>query len=387
MKNNLKQHFEKGEEVKNKPIIRFFTHISDLNIDSKKQIVCFDNEENNSYLKNINIFNIRNESINGVDISNHEEESQFLNSIKEPNANNNIINNNKNSNNPFNLNKEPIKENEIKKKKNMRNNMQNITQQQNKEILGNQKKKKQRKKIKKKQRSSMRSYSTINNNLNKNNMNSKRNKSSQYSDRSGNSTKRTNYILRTHDTPEKYPDDYLTVDSSSDEEKEIKKKKFQFNSRSSLYKDILENSNIENEDYDPRKYIEKQLEGFDMMTTDAKKFYKDKKFKKKYFKNFKAEIKVINFDEKFVPLHAIFIFNESNINNYNIIKQEKKLFPGAYSREEFINIFTNALKNKRNMKVELLMDYVDMSRYQDCLWIGINSLSLNDFYLLVDIID
>ena len=37
-------------------------------------------------------------------------------------------------------------------------------------------------------------------------------------------TQVTNYILRTHDSPEKYPDDYLTVYSSSDEEKEVKKK-------------------------------------------------------------------------------------------------------------------------------------------------------------------
>jgi hypothetical protein len=380
MENNLKLK-EKGKDVKNKPLIKFFTHISDLNVDSKKQISSFDNEENNSYLKNINIFNIRNENINGVDISNHEEENQFLNSeyIKESNTNNN--------NNPFNVNKEPAKdinENEEIRKKKINNNRKNITQQQNKKILQNQKKKKQARKNKKKKRNTTRSYSTINN---KSNINSKRNKSSQYSDRSGNSTKRTNYILRTHDTPEKYPDDYLTVDSSSDEEKDVKKKEFRFNSRSSLYKDILENSNIENEDCDPRKRIEKELEGFDLMTADIKKLYKNKKFKKKYFKSFKAEIKVVNFDEKIVPLHAIFIFNESNLYNYNIIKQEKKLFPGAYSKEEFVNIFTNVIKNKNSIKVELLMDYVDISRYQDYTWIGINPFSLNDFYILVEIIE
>lgn len=395
MKNNIKNN-EKGKEVKNKPLFNYFTHISDLNVDSKKQISSFDNEENNSsYLKNINIFNIRSQNMNGVDISNHEEDNQFLNSEykKESNGNNNNINEPiKNSNNPFNLNKEPekvIKENELRKKK-INNNRRNITQQQNKQILQNQKKQKKAKKNKKKQRNAARSYSTINNNLNKSNksnMNSKRNKSSQYSDRSGNSTKRANYNLRTHDTPEKYPEDYLSVDSSSDEEKEVKKKEFQFNSRSSLYKDILENSNIENDACDPKKDIEKKLEGFDLMTADVKKLYKDKKFKRKYFKNFKAEIKVVNFDEKFVPLHAIFIFNEPNLNNYNIIKLEKKLFPGAYSKEEFINIITNSIKNKNSIKVELLMDYVDMSRYQDYTWIGINPFTLNDFYLLVDIID
>ena len=389
MKNNIK-HYEKGKEVKNKPLINCLTHISDLNIDSKKQISSFDNEENNSYLKNINIFNIRNENINGVDISNHEEENQFLNSeYINTNANNNINKPIKISNNPFNLNKEPakdIKESEVMKKNKINNNRRNITQQQNKKILQNQKKQKKIRKNKKKQRNISRSYSTINNNLNKSNksnMNSKRNKSSQYSDRSGNSTKRTNYILRTHDSPEKYPDDYLTVDSSSDEEKEVKKKEFQFYTRSSLYKDILENSNI----YDPRKSIEKELERFDLMTIDVKKLYKDKKFKNKYFKSIKAEIKVVNFNEKILPLHAIFIFNETNLFSYNIINQEKKLFPGAYSKEEFVNIFTNAIKNKNCIKVELLMDYVDMSRYQDYTWIGINPFSLNDFYILVEIIE
>jgi len=32
------------------------------------------------------------------------------------------------------------------------------------------------------------------------------------------------------------------------------------------------------------------------------------------------------------------------------------------------------------------MDYVDISRYEDFTWIGINPLSLIDFYLLVDIL-
>jgi len=123
MKNNLK-HNEKRKEVKNKPIINSFAHICALNIYSKKQIISFDIEENNSYLNNINIFNIRNENINWVDISNQEEEGQFLNSeyINElnTNTNNNMNRPIRNSNNPFNLNREQAKENEdeiIKKKK------------------------------------------------------------------------------------------------------------------------------------------------------------------------------------------------------------------------------------------------------------------------------
>ena len=32
------------------------------------------------------------------------------------------------------------------------------------------------------------------------------------------------------------------------------------------------------------------------------------------------------------------------------------------------------------------MDYVDISRYEDFTWIGINPLLLIDFYLLVDIL-
>jgi len=51
----------------------------------------------------------------------------------------------------------------------------------------------------------------------------------------------------------------------------------------------------------------------------SKNYIKIKYLKKKYFENFKAEIKVVSFDEKIVPLNAIFIFNESNINYYNII--------------------------------------------------------------------
>jgi len=384
MKNN-----EKRKEDNDKPLINYFTHISNLYFDSKKKIVSFNNEENNSYLKNTNIFNIRNEYINGVDISNQEEENQFLNSKYKNESNTNTYNNRSiiNNNNPFNLNKEPVKENESEialKKKNI-NNRQNIAYQQNKNLLIKQQKKKKGK-SKKKKKNTTRSYSTIsNNNRNKSKKYSKRNKLSHDSYRSINSTKRIKYILRTHDTPEKYPEDYLSIDSSSDEEKEAKKKEFQFNSLTSLYKDIMKNCNRENND--PRKKIENQLEGFDLMAVDVKKLYKDTKFKNKYFKNFKAEIKVVKFDEKFVPLQAIFIFNESNINNNNIIKQEKKLFPGCYSKEEFINIFSKAVENKNIIKVELLMDYVDMSRYQDFDWISINPLLLIDFYLLVDIID
>jgi len=72
------------------------------------------------------------------------------------------------------------------------------------------------------------------------------------------------------------------------------------------------------------------------MTVDAKKLYKDKIFKKKYFKNFKAKIKVVSFDEKIVPLYAIFIFNESNINNYNIIKHEKNYFPELIQKKNLL---------------------------------------------------
>ena len=369
-------------EYNKKPPIGTFLHINELNVDSKKQILLERKEEDDE--EGINFFDIKNQNIKGIDFSNLKEDSQFLNN--KPKVNSNI---NKNlNNNPFNLNREPIKRlTEINVKE---NNMKRKTfQVQNKKILMNQKQKKRQKKMKKKNNKktgNKRSSSTINNNLDKSNVQSKQNNSSQFSNKSGNSTKRSNYALIVNDTPERYPDDYLSIDSSEDEEKLYKKKEFQINNSSSLYKDIIENGNILNKEFDPCKKVKQELEEFDLMSINAKKIYKDKEFKKKYFKNIVTEIKIVYLDKEFIPLHAVFIFNEPNLNN-NSIKREKKLFPGSFSKDEFIDIFSKALESKKYIKVELLMDYVELSKSQDLSWLGINPSLFIDFYILVNVLE
>ena len=369
-------------EYNKKPPIGTFLHINELNVDSKKQILIERKEEDDE--EGINFFDIKNQNIKGIDFSNLKEDSQFLNNKPKMNTN---INKNLN-NNPFNLNREPVKRlTEINVKE---NNMKRKTfQVQNKKILMNQKQKKRQKKMKKKNNKktgNKRSSSTINNNLDKSNVQSKQNNSSQFSNKSGNSTKRSNYALIVNDTPERYPDDYLSIDSSEDEEKIYKKKEFQINNSSSLYKDIIENGKILNKEFDPCKKVKQELEEFDLMSINAKKIYKDKEFKKKYFKNIVTEIKIVYLDKEFIPLHAVFIFNEPNLNN-NSIKREKKLFPGSFSKDEFIDIFSKALESKKNIKVELLMDYVELSKSQDLSWLGINPSLFIDFYILVNVLE
>ena len=369
-------------EYNKKPPIGTFLHINELNVDSKKQILIERKEEDDE--EGINFFDIKNQNIKGIDFSNLKEDSQFLNN--KPKVNSNI---NKNlNNNPFNLNREPVKRlTEINVKE---NNMKRKTfQVQNKKILMNQKQKKRQKKMKKKNNKktgNKRSSSTFNINLDKSNVQSKQNNSSQFSNKSGNSTKRSNYALIVNDTPERYPDDYLSIDSSEDEEKIYKKKEFQINNSSSLYKDIIENGKILNKEFDPCKKVKQELEEFDLMSINAKKIYKDKEFKKKYFKNIVTEIKIVYLDKEFIPLHAVFIFNEPNLNN-NSIKREKKLFPGSFSKDEFIDIFSKALESKKNIKVELLMDYVELSKSQDLSWLGINPSLFIDFYILVNVLE
>ena len=188
--------------------------------------------------------------------------------------------------------------------------------------------------------------------------------------------------MRTHNSPEKYPEDYLSIDSSSDEEKELKKKEIQINqnSNSLFLKNIIEKGNILNSDYNPKKDIEQKLQGFDLMSMDLKNLFRDNDFKKKYFKNIKEDIKIVYFDKEIVPLHAIFIFND------NINKRDKKLFPGAYNKEEFIELCSNIMEKNKIVKAELLMDYAELPQYQDLE----SDLNLNlfiDFYFLVEIIN
>lgn len=347
--NNYKNNNEQLNQKK--PAYSFFLHISDIDYNSKKHLNAFQFE--NDY-KNIISFDVKKENINGIDFSNSEAEK-----IKD-----NIINRN-----IFNINQSQL----ISQNRNKNNINSNINQNINKTLLSIPNRGRNKNKNKKNKRNFIISK--------KNNVNNKGGKGSQSSIRSGNSTKRTNYLLRTHDSPEKYPEDYLSVDSSSDEEKELKKKEMQINQNcNSLFlKNILEKGKNLNSDYNPKKDIENKLQGFDLMSIDLKNMFRDNDFKKKYFKNLKADIKIVYFDKEIVPLHAIFIFND----NRNI-KRDKKLFPGAYNKEEFIELCTNMLAKNKSITAELLMDYAELPQYQE-LETDLNLNLFIDFYFLVDI--
>ena len=379
---NLKIFKNNKDKAKmNKPIINYLNHLSELDLDSKKHITALQIESN---YKNTNIFDVKNQYINGVDLSNQNEEDQFINNrqINESNNNNNSININL-----LNINKDQINQNSSNIQRSYNYILQ---QQQNKKILRKPQKKRQQKKMNKKNNKNnknkgiSRNSKSVVNNISKTSKASK----SKRSNSSQNSTKRANYLLKARNSPEKYPEDYLSIDSSDNEEKEIQRKEMQIsdNSTSLLYKNILEKGKIINKDYDPRIDIEQKLEGFDLMSVDVKAMYRDDDFKKKYFKNFKDEIIIVYFDKEQIPLHAIFIFNDSNQNNNNIVIKEKKLFPGAYEKDEFIGFCSGMLIKKIPVKVELLMDYAEMSKNKELHYMGINPQLLNDFYFLIDIL-
>ena len=372
---NRSQNKNNNEEKKqNKPAYSFFLHISDLDYNSKKHLNAFELENN---YKNIITFDIKKEKINDIDFSNLKERPLFNNfQIKD----NSIINKN-----ILNIN-QAINQNNEAYNNNSNINSNNIFQQQNqnKKILARPKRKKQQKnKNRKKTRNS--SYmSNLSYLSKKNKENKNKSKSSQSSERFGNSTKRTNYLLKTRNSPEKYPNDYLEVDTSSDAEKELENKEIIINQNSNdlFLKNIIEKGKILNNDFDPKKDIEQKLEGFDLMSVDLKSMVRDKDFKKKYFKNYKADIKIVYFDKETTPLHAIFIFSDKK----NIIKRDKKLFPGAYNKDEFIDFCSKMEMKNTNIKVELLMDYAEFPKYQD-LEYDFNFNLFIDFYFLVDILN
>ena len=154
------------------------------------------------------------------------------------------------------------------------------------------------------------------------------------------------------------------------------------NSNSLFFKEILENGKLLNEDYIPKKDIELKLEGFDLMSVDLKSMFRDNNFKKKYYNNFKIDIKIVYFDKDAFPLHAIFIFADKKY----VTKKDKTLFPGAYKKEYFIEFCEKMIIESKKVKVELLMDYAEMYNYQD-LDCDINMNLFYDFYFLVDILD
>ena len=371
MNKNQKQN--NNEEIRqNKPAYSFFLHVSDLDYNSKRHLNAFELENN---YKNIITFDTKKEILNGIDFSNSKEKPLFTNF--QINENSNINNNILNINQAINQNNESYNNNS-----NINSNNCYQQQNQNKKILAKPKRKKQQKNIKNKNNKKPRNSSYISNNCYLSKKSKIKSKSSQSSDRSGNSTKRTNNLLKTRLSPEKYPEDYYSVEGS-DEEKELKKEEIQINQNSNtlLIKNILEKGKIINNDFEPKKNIEQILEGFDLMSVDLKSMIRDRDFKKKYFKNFKADIKIVYFDKETFPLHAIFIFNDKNI----IIKRDKKLFPGAYNKDEFIEFCSKMIMKNTNVKVELLMDYAEFPKYQD-LQSDLNINLFIDFYFLVDIL-
>ena len=370
-----------------KPAYSFFLHVSDLDYNSKKGLNAFQLENN---YKSVVNFDIKNENINDIDFSSSNS-NLFLNNKQF--KNNNIINKNIfNLNHGQSINKNQNQNQSINNNKSNSRSMNNINtinndhlRQQNKQILAKKKPKKKRQPRKKNPKNAKKSRNTSYNAdfslISK--KNKQRSKASQISVSSDNSTKRNN-LLRTHNSPEKYPDDYWSIDSFSDEEKELRKKEMQINqnSNSLFFKEILENGKLLNEDYIPKKDIELKLEGFDLMSVDLKSMFRDNNFKKKYYNNFKIDIKIVYFDKDAFPLHAIFIFADKKY----VTKKDKTLFPGAFKKEYFIEFCEKMIIESKKVKVELLMDYAEMYNYQD-LDCDINMNLFYDFYFLVDILD
>jgi len=363
------------------PAYNYFSHISELNIQSKRHIAALQIDNN---LTNSIIFDLKNENINGVDLS-CPEDKQLFSEIREINENDNENNIN---NNPLSLNEAQI----FKSGNNQINNNNNLNknnfmkQMQNKKILANPKRKKQPKKNNKNNNKGRRNRSSISNTRANKSKSNNKSKTSQSSESSGNSTKRNNNLLKTHYSPEKYPDDYLNIDpSSSDEEKEVKIKEMEINNNSNslFFKNILEKGKILNSDFDPKSFIEQRLKGYDLMSVQFKTLFRDNDFKKKYFKNIIADIKIVYFDKESVPLHAIFIFD--NPDN-NAIIREKIIYPGAYYKDEFIKFCSELVNQNKKAKVEMIMDFADISKYSDLTFVNLNPNLFIDFYILIDIL-
>ena len=132
---------------------------------------------------------------------------------------------------------------------------------------------------------------------------------------------------------EKYPDDYLSIQSSSEEEIDIddnnsgfhNNKNNKFNNNNFITKKILENENSYKSEK-IKKEIEKQLNEFDLMTIDTKQLFRNDNFKKKYLKNIKDYIKIVYFDPNQIPLQAIFAFCDKDGNNCSKEKKYKEVF-------------------------------------------------------------
>jgi len=356
---------EESENDSKGPAIDFFNHVNQLNIHSKKHL---DVET----FRKLNFFNPKDSNL----IDNNEEDIKFIND-------NNKSSSNISSNNLQllqNGNNNPIK---VKKGKNV----QRSISTQNKKLLKDNKKnkkpkimKKGKRNIKKNNISSIYQPSQLNNLLSK---------SSEMSLNSENSTKRTKSLFKAHNSPEKYSEDYMSINSSTDEENDLNDNNLGFNNNNSnkfnnfnsITKKILENENSYKSDK-IKKEIEKQLNEFDLMTIDTKQLFRNNNFKKKYFKNIKDYIKIVYFDPNQIPLQAIFVFCDKNGNNCS---KEKKIFPGAYNKDEFIQNIEQFRGGKKIVKVELLADFADMNKNNYSNWMEPNKDLFIDFYFLINI--
>ena len=354
---------EESENDSKGPAIDFFNHVNQLNIHSKKHL---DVET----FRKLNFFNPKDSNL----IDNNEEDNKFINdNNKSPS---NISNNQQLLQNGNN--------NLIKLKKGKKE--QRSISNQNKKLLKVNKKNNKPKKIKKGKRNNRKNnISSIYQPSQTNNLLSK---SSEMSLNSENSTKRTKSQFKAHNSPEKYPEDYLSIDSSTDEENDLSDSNLGFNHSNNKFnnlnyinKKILENENSYKSDK-IKKEIEKQLNEFDLMTIDTKQLFRNDNFKKKYFKNIKDYIKIVYFDPNQIPLQAIFVFCDKNGNNCS---KEKKIFTGAYNKDEFIQNIEQFRNGKKIVKVELLADFADMNKNNYSNWMEPNKDLFIDFYFLINI--
>ena len=351
-----------------KPLYRVMKDYSDLNVNSKK----FRNSINIQHFRETNFFDPNKSNLNDINF-----ESNIFDK-----------NNSKDSNNIFlKKNNEPPSENinqGIKLPNNNRSNISSSNQSNNFNLMQFRKKnpvKKRKQNIKNKKNKS-RILSNNSSMYFASNIPSKRSKSS------ANSTKRTKRSKNEVIIPDS-PDDYLSIDSDSDEEEVNnvnhfnKEEKSNYNKSSYLNNIIDEKENtLKNKEI--KEQIEQELDGFDLMTVDLKSLFTDPDFKKKYLKELNAKIKIVYFDKNQIPLQAVFCFCGKN---GNIFGREKKLFSGAYGKNEFIEFCEKLIMNKSSATVKLLMDFADMNKdnYKD--WMKSNDNLFIDFYFLVDILN
>ena len=375
--NNFKNFPKINEDPpQSKPIYRILTSNNELNVDSKKMPNSIDIEQyrkgnKNFDLKNFDLSNLNFKS--NIFLKNKLPSKSFRNesfdSMNDPPSEivrqeKRLPKNNKRNKSPSNLNHSNISGNKKKNQGNRNKRNKNNKRNQSKNTNKN---------------SSI--YSA-------NDFTSKRSKSS------ANSTKRSKYN-KAHESPDKYSDDYLSVDSSSNEE--VKN-----NGGDNMEKNLNNNSNKNNrnkfsylnkiisekenswKNKEIKEEMEQKLEGFDLVTVDIKSMFRDLDFQKKYLRNLKADIKIVYFDKEQIPLHAIFVFcSKDGVT----IGKEKKIFPGAFDKNEFIQFSEKLIKKKSMATVELLADFADMNKNNYMNWMKVNKNLFIDFYFLIDIIN